>query len=71
MPGTVAVYFVASPLQYLAAGRIAERLESGSGQVLLCFAVFVLVSALAARSGVEALHGETGARRKPAALAGR
>lgn len=37
MPGTVAVYFVASPLQYLAARRIAERFESGSRQVLVWY----------------------------------
>jgi hypothetical protein len=37
MPGTVAVYFVASPLQYLAARRIAERFEHGARQVLLWY----------------------------------
>ena len=37
MPGTVAVYFVASPLQYLAARRIAERFEAGSRQVLVWY----------------------------------
>ena len=36
-PGTVAVYFVASPLQYLAARRIAERFEAGSRQVLVWY----------------------------------
>lgn len=35
--GTVAVYFVASPLQYLAARRIAERFEAGARQVLLWY----------------------------------
>jgi hypothetical protein len=37
MPHTVAVYFVASPLQYLAARRIAKRFESGSRQVLVWY----------------------------------
>jgi hypothetical protein len=37
MPGTVAVYFVASPLQYLAARRIAQRFERGSRQVLVWY----------------------------------
>jgi hypothetical protein len=37
MPGTVAVYFVASPLQYLAARRIAGRFEHGARQVLLWY----------------------------------
>ncbi len=37
MPGTAAVYFVASPLQYLAARRIAERFEAGSRQVLVWY----------------------------------
>ncbi|MGV3655068.1 MAG: hypothetical protein ACO1N5_12725 [Noviherbaspirillum sp.] len=32
---TVAIYFVASPLQYLAARRIAERFERGARQVLV------------------------------------
>ncbi len=35
--GTVAVYFVASPLQYLAARRIAECFEAGSRQVLVWY----------------------------------
>ena len=35
--GTVAVYFVASPLQYLAARRIAERIEAGARQVLIWY----------------------------------
>ena len=35
--GTVAVYFVASPLQYLAARRIAERIEDGARQVLIWY----------------------------------
>jgi len=35
--GTVAVYFVASPLQYLAARRIAERFEAGARQVLVWY----------------------------------
>lgn len=34
---TVAVYFVASPLQYLAAKRIAEQLEHGARQVLVWY----------------------------------
>jgi hypothetical protein len=34
---TVAVYFVASPLQYLAAKRIAERFEAGARQVLVWY----------------------------------
>lgn len=34
---TVAVYFVASPLQYLAAKRIAERFEPGARQVLVWY----------------------------------
>lgn len=33
----VAVYFVASPLQYLAARRIAERFEQGARQVLVWY----------------------------------
>jgi hypothetical protein len=37
MPGNVSVYFVASPLQYLAARRIAERFEGGARQVLLWY----------------------------------
>lgn len=37
MPGTTAVYFVASPLQYLAARRIAQNFERGSRQVLLWY----------------------------------
>lgn len=36
-PVTVAVYFVASPLQYLAAKRIAERFEPGARQVLVWY----------------------------------
>lgn len=36
-PVTVAVYFVASPLQYLAAKRIAERFEVGARQVLVWY----------------------------------
>ena len=35
--GTVAVYFVASPLQYLAARRIAGNFEAGSRQVLVWY----------------------------------
>jgi len=35
--GTVAVYFVASPLQYLAARRIALDFESGARQVLVWY----------------------------------
>lgn len=35
--GRVAVYFVASPLQYLAARRIAESFEAGSRQVLVWY----------------------------------
>jgi hypothetical protein len=35
--GTVAVYFVASPLQYLAACRIAETFEAGARQVLVWY----------------------------------
>ncbi|MCL4182964.1 MAG: hypothetical protein KJ011_05895 [Burkholderiaceae bacterium] len=35
--GTVAVYFVASPLQYLAARRIAETFEAGARQVLVWY----------------------------------
>lgn len=34
---TVAVYFVASPLQYLAARRIAEQFEPGARQVLVWY----------------------------------
>ena len=34
---TVAIYFVASPLQYLAARRIAERFERGARQVLVWY----------------------------------
>jgi hypothetical protein len=34
---TVAVYFVASPLQYLAARRIAEHFEAGARQVLVWY----------------------------------
>jgi histidinol phosphatase-like enzyme len=34
---TVAVYFVASPLQYLAARRIAQELERGARQVLIWY----------------------------------
>jgi hypothetical protein len=37
MPGTAAVYFVASPLQYLAARRIAQRFEPGSRQILIWY----------------------------------
>jgi hypothetical protein len=37
MPGIAAVYFVASPLQYLAARLIAERFERGSRQVLVWY----------------------------------
>jgi hypothetical protein len=37
MPANVAVYFVASPLQYLAARRIAERFERRSRQVLIWY----------------------------------
>ena len=36
-PVTVAVYFVASPLQYLAAKRIAERFEQGARQILVWY----------------------------------
>lgn len=36
-PGTVAVYFVASPLQYLAARRIAGEFERGARQVLVWY----------------------------------
>jgi len=36
-PGTVAVYFVASPLQYLAARRIALDFERGARQVLVWY----------------------------------
>lgn len=35
--GTVALYFVASPLQYLAARRIAATFEAGSRQVLVWY----------------------------------
>ncbi|MBN9698578.1 MAG: hypothetical protein J0L85_22545 [Zoogloea sp.] len=35
--GRVAVYFVASPLQYLAARRIAENFEAGARQVLVWY----------------------------------
>lgn len=35
--GTVAIYFVASPLQYLAARRIASQFEAGSRQVLIWY----------------------------------
>ena len=34
---TVALYFVASPLQYLAARRIAEHFEPGARQVLVWY----------------------------------
>lgn len=34
---TVSVYFVASPLQYLAAKRIAERFEAGARQLLVWY----------------------------------
>jgi hypothetical protein len=34
---SVAVYFVASPLQYLAARRIAERFEAGARQILVWY----------------------------------
>jgi hypothetical protein len=37
MSRTAAVYFVASPLQYLAAKRIAARFEEGSHQVLIWY----------------------------------
>lgn len=37
MPRTVALYFVASPLQYLAARRIAAGAEAGSRQVLVWY----------------------------------
>ena len=37
MPGTTALYFVASPLQYLAARRIAATAEAGSRQVLVWY----------------------------------
>ena len=37
MARTAAVYFVASPLQYLAARRIAETAEAGSRQVLVWY----------------------------------
>lgn len=37
MPNRVALYFVASPLQYLAARRIAERFEAGARQVLVWY----------------------------------
>jgi hypothetical protein len=37
IPNTVAVYFVASPLQYLAAKRIAEHFEAGARQVLVWY----------------------------------
>jgi hypothetical protein len=37
MPAAAAVYFVASPLQYLAARRIAERFEPGARQVLIWY----------------------------------
>ncbi|HZP88204.1 MAG TPA: hypothetical protein VFB54_15445 [Burkholderiales bacterium] len=37
MRGHVALYFVASPLQYLAARRIAERHEQGARQVLVWY----------------------------------
>jgi hypothetical protein len=37
MSQTVALYFVASPLQYLAARRIAERHEAGTRQVLIWY----------------------------------
>jgi len=37
MPGTTALYFVASPLQYLAARRIAATAEAGSRQVLIWY----------------------------------
>lgn len=36
-PNTVAIYFVASPLQYLAAKRIAEHFEAGARQVLIWY----------------------------------
>jgi len=34
---TVALYFVASPLQYLAARQIAQRHETGARQVLVWY----------------------------------
>ena len=37
MGARVAVYFVASPLQYLAARRIAENFEAGARQVLVWY----------------------------------
>ena len=37
MSGRVALYFVASPLQYLAARRIAEHFEAGARQVLVWY----------------------------------
>lgn len=37
VPRSVAVYFVASPLQYLAARRIASRMERGARQVLVWY----------------------------------
>jgi hypothetical protein len=37
MPNKVAVYFVASPLQYLAARRIAEQFEHGARQVMIWY----------------------------------
>ncbi|TXH46595.1 MAG: hypothetical protein E6Q92_01740 [Burkholderiaceae bacterium] len=37
MSDRVALYFVASPLQYLAARRIAENFEPGARQVLVCY----------------------------------
>ena len=36
-PLTVSVYFVASPLQYLAARRIAQRFEAGARQILVWY----------------------------------
>ena len=36
-PNTVCLYFVASPLQYLAARRIADEFESGAKQVLIYY----------------------------------
>lgn len=37
MTGQVALYFVASPLQYLAARRIVERHETGARQILVWY----------------------------------
>ena len=37
VPGSVALYFVASPLQYLAARRIAQAFEPGARQVLVWY----------------------------------